>query len=108
MKKLLSHDEMRKQLRDFRDTQQRESDFAKVDEAVSALVDASNMLLSEIAQTLCEEIEKSPASEHLTKCSVLASELRREIETYEQTRPLTPEEKAKVDWAWQRFRASSP
>lgn len=41
---------------------------------------------SEIAQHLCEELERWPASEQQTRLSLLASQLRKELETYEQTR----------------------
>lgn len=65
----------------------------------------TSWLMSERALHLCHAIEASPASEQLTKCSVLAAQLRRELEIYEQTRPLTAEETASIQAAWKRHSA---
>jgi hypothetical protein len=56
----------------------------------------SSWLLSERALRLCHAIERAPASEQLTRCSVLAARLRAELETYEATRPLTEHEQALI------------
>jgi hypothetical protein len=63
-------------------------------------------LLSEIALDLCHAIESQPGCEQLTKCSVLASQLRQELERYEQTRPLTADETAMIDRAWKAHEAA--
>lgn len=69
----------------------------------------SSRLLSEQALDLCHAIEKSGfACEQLTKCSLLASQLRQELEIYEQVRPLTWGEKQKINDAWQKHVRSSP
>lgn len=68
------------------------------DAAKTALL-SEPMLMSEQALALCHEIEAQSANEQLTKCSVLASQLRRELEIYEQTRPLTDEENARIEGA---------
>lgn len=61
--------------------------------------------LPEMALDLCHAIEGSPACAQQTKCSLLASELRRELEIYQDTRPLTDDEKAKIEIAWQKLKA---
>ncbi len=43
-------------------------------------------MLEDMAYALCLEIEKLPASEQQTKCSVLASNLRAEIARAQQAR----------------------
>lgn len=68
----------------------------------------SSWLMSERMLHICHAIEASPASEQLTKCSVLAAQLRRELELYEQTRPMTPEETARIQAAWKSFSAVAP
>lgn len=64
-------------------------------------------LMSERALHLCHAIERSPASEQLTKCSLLAAQLRKELELYEQTRPMTTAETKMIDKAWRRFSGQS-
>lgn len=68
----------------------------------------SSWLLSERALRLCHAIERAPASEQLTKCSILAAQLRAELETYEVTRPLTDHEQSLVRDGWIALSASSP
>lgn len=63
-------------------------------------------LLSEQALDLCHAIERGVACEQLTKCSVLAAELRKEIEVYEDTRPLTDEERNRIAIGWNTYRAA--
>ena len=57
---------------------------------------------------LCEEIERYPASEQQTKCSLLASQLRKELEIYEETRPMTPDENELIEKATKQFMAVTP
>lgn len=68
----------------------------------------SSWLLSERALRLCHAIERAPASEQLTKCSVLAAQLRAELETYEATRPLTEHEQSLIRDGWTALSAFSP
>lgn len=68
----------------------------------------SSWLLSERALRLCHAIERAPASEQLTKCSILAAQLRAELEIYEATRPLTEHEQSLVRDGWSALSASSP
>jgi len=58
-----------------------------------------------MALDLCHAIEESPACAQQTKCSLLAAELRRELEIYQDTRPLTDVEKAKIQIGWQMLKA---
>jgi len=60
----------------------------------------STRLLSEQALDLCHAIERGVACEQLTKCSVLAAQLRQELERYEDTRPLTKWENERIAVAW--------
>lgn len=63
----------------------------------------SKRLLSEQALDLCHAIEGGVACEQLTKCSVLAAQLRKELEHYEATRPLTAHENAQIAAGWKRL-----
>lgn len=76
-------------------------------EAAKSAIDSLPLPMSERMLCLCYAIEASPASEQLTKCSVLAAQLRRELEIYEQTRPLYTDEKALINDAWKRFDGAS-
>lgn len=64
-------------------------------------------LMSERALHLCHAIERSPASEQLTKCSLLAAQLRKELERYEETRPMTARENALINAAWKLYGPSN-
>lgn len=61
--------------------------------------------LPEMALDLCHAIEAAPACEQQTTCSVLAAQLREALQRYQDTRPLTPREKAMIDRAWENHRA---
>lgn len=104
MKKLLTHDEMRQQVADFKAQQKYERVRKMLDNERRAY--ESSWLMSERMLHLCHAIESSPASEQLTKCSVLAAQLRAELELYEQTRPMDDAEKAMIDDGWKRFQAA--
>lgn len=65
-------------------------------------------LPSEMMYDLCLVLEAYPASEQHTKCSILASELRRELEAYEASRPLTSEENAMIERGLKKFLSASP
>lgn len=106
MKKLLTHAEMRQQVADFKAQQKYDRVRKMLDDERRAY--ESSWTMSERMLHLCHAIEASPASEQLTKCSVLAAQLRHELEVYEQTRPLTKEEKAIIAEGWMRFSAASP
>lgn len=63
-------------------------------------------MLTEIALALCHDIERWPASEQLTKCSLLAAELREQLGIYEDTRPLTERERKLIDEGWKKLNAT--
>lgn len=62
---------------------------------------------SEIAEYMCQELERYPASEAQTALSVRAAQLRADLQRYEETRELDAGEKAQVAHAVTMFREAN-
>lgn len=65
-----------------------------------------NLLPSEQITLLGQIFERYPASEQHTKCSQLMYELKKELERYEEARPMTKSELLIIKTAWDKYNST--
>lgn len=80
--------------------------FSEVD-LISVAHNAADELYSR-AHARAITIERAGADTLLTECIAIASELRKKLTEWEDTRPLTEHEKSMIDRAWEKHKAATP